>query len=435
MTQEPTFEEFRAAIMTALQNANCTHSGPLPARVETPLTMGQAVELARNLPKLTFSHRVQVKLAADGEAGLARLLRRSRTLERHFDEHKKYIHLDGGAFCSLSTAIPIARACAQILKGALLHSVDDAARACAGFLNSGTFPLKTVHLVKGPRVPNPIDLDPNCQLVPYATVAAMIGPSIVDSPSDIRIPLDAAADGCGLIITTALRPGASRVLLGGATVEDQIGDGERARLEYKGIAKYGPDFICAMLGVVTRKAFYPFCHVELVEDVYSDTLPMNAGRGGYSAENVEFPIFPSEDQLTEVDRTEFVSLVTAFAETSDSVRQHLMIPLARLRMAMTRRDHFDRCIDLCVALEALVGDWHLKGFSERIAWMYSHVSGDYDAALRTAKGFHGHRGRIVHAQPVKERPELVEEAMSILIDCIKWVVRQGRIPDWKTERP
>lgn len=356
---------------------------------------------------------------------MARLLRRSNTLDQYFDEQKQYIHLVGGYGMSVSVAMPIARACARIVTSALLHSADAAAGALAAFLDTGTFPVRTVHFVKGPRVPNPIDLDVKCRLVPYSTVVETAGRAIADSPSN-RIPLDARIAACGLVITTALRPGTVADLRPDA-VEKQV------RLEYEGIAKFGPDFICAMLGVVTRRALYPFCHVEIVEDVYSDTLPMNAGRGGYSAENVEFPIFPSEDRLTEVDRTELVSLVTAFAETSDGVRKHLMIPLARLRMAMTRREYVDRCIDLCVALEALVGDWHLKGFSERVAWVYSQVSGDYDGTRRTMKNFHRHRGKIVHAQPFKERPELVEKAMSILIDCIKWVVRTGRIPDWKTE--
>ena len=374
---------------------------------------------------MSFLDRVEVALSATGEASLARLLRQSSTLDQYFDEQKQYIHLIGDYGMSLSMAMPIARACAKIVKSALLHSADGAARALAAFLDTGTFPLRTVHFVKGPTVPNPIDLDVNCRLVPYSTVVEIAGRAIGDSPGN-RIPLDSGVAGCGLVITTALRPGRVAHLRPGA-VEKQV------RLEYEGIAKFGPDFICAMLGVVTRRAFYPFCHVEIVEDIYSDTLPMNADRGGYSAENVEFSLFPNKDQLTNIDRTEFVSLVTDFAGTSDRVRRHLMIPLARLRMAMTRREYVDRCIDLCVALEALVGDWHRKGFSERVAWVYSQVLGDYDETRRTVKRFHGHRGRIVHAQPFREEPELVEAATSILIQCIKWVVQNRRIPDWETE--
>ena len=427
MTQEPTFDELWAAIATALQNASFRHSSPPPIREETWLTTGQIVALARQLPKPSFMYfmdRVQIDLTTDGEAGLVRLLRQSNTLDDYFDEHKHYLHLIGAFGVSVSVAVPIAKACAKIVKSALLHSAHAAARALADFLNTGTFPVRTVHFVKGPRVPNPIDLDAKCRLVPYSTVVEIAGRSIADSP-DNRIPLDAGVAGCGLVITTALRPGTDAALRPGA-VEKSV------RLEYEGIAKFGPDFICAMLGVITRRALYPFCHVEIVEDVYSDTLPIMSSRGGYSADNVEFAIFPSEDQLTEVDTDELVSLVTAFAETSDNVRRHLMIPLARLRTAMTRREYVDHCIDLCVALEALAGDWHLKGFSERIAWVHSQVSGDYDGTRRTMKKLHGHRGRIVHAQPFNERPELVKEATSILIECIKWVVQNRRIPDWET---
>lgn len=428
MTQEPTFDELRAAIATALQNASFTHSGPPPARARTPVTADQIAELARQLPQpslMYFMDRVEVALSAAGEAGLARLLRQSGTLDQYFDEQKQYLHVIGAYGVSLSVAMPIARACAKIVKSALLHSADGAARALAAFLDTGTFPVRTVHFVKGPTVPNPIDLDVNCRLVPYSKVVEIAGRAIADSP-DNRIPLDPGTAGCGLVITTALRPGTVADLRPGAVEK-------RVRLEYESIAKFGPDFICAMLGVVTRRALYPFCHVEIVEDIYSDTLPMNEGRGGYSAENVEFSIFANEDQLTKIDRAEFVSLVTDFAEASDSVRRHLMIPLARLRMALTRREYVDRCIDLCVALEALVGNWHLKGFSERVAWVYSRVLGDYDGTRSTVKSFHRHRGRIVHAQPFSEKPELVEAATSILIECIKWIVQNRRIPDWETE--
>ncbi len=372
-----------------------------------------------------FMDRVEVALSAEGEAGLARLLCKSSTMDEYFDEHKHYIHLIGAYGMSVSVAMPIAKVCAKIVKSALLHSADSVAGALAEFFNTGTFPVRTVHFVKGPRVLNPIDLDEKCRLVPYSTVVEIAGWAIADSPGS-RIPLDAGVDGCGLVITTALRPGTVADLRPGAVEK-------RVRLEYEGIAKFGPDFICTMLGVVTRKALYPFCHVEVVEDVYSDTLPMLASRGGYSATNVEFSIFPNEDQLTEVNRDELVSLVTAFAETSDKVRQYLMIPLSRLRMAMTRREYADRCIDLCIALEALVGNWHMKGFSDRIARVHSQESGAYDSTKSTMKKFHGHRGRIVHAQPFEEQPELVEEAKSILIECIKWVVRNRRIPDWEIE--
>ena len=439
MTQEPTFGELRAAIATALQNARFRHSGPSAAQAETSLTRGQVVGLASQLPQPAsrrFLDRVQVDLSADGQAALAPLLRQSRTLEPYFDEHKNYIHLDGGAFFSVSVAFSIARACARIVKGAMLHSVDDAARALARFLNAGTFPVRTVHLVKGPRVPSVIDLDTACQLVPYTAAVAMIGESLVDSPSNHRVPLGEDASGCGLVITTALCPGTDPALRMGvaAALRPEAAE-SRACLEYEGIAKFGPDFICAMLSLVTRRALYPFCHTQIVGDVYSDTLPMLPSRGGFSLTNVEFSVFPTRDMLTheEIDRDELVCLVTAFAETSDDVRRHLMIPLARLRMAMMRREYVDRCIDLCVALEALVGAWGLKRFSERVAWVYSHVSDDVDGTKSTMKKFRSHRGRIVHAQPFKEQPELVEEAMSILIECIKWVVRSRRIPDWETE--
>lgn len=429
MPQEPTFDELRAAIVPALQNARFRCSFPSPTRAEASLSREQMVKLARELAKPSLVHlmdRVQVDVPAKAAARLELLLRQSSTLDEYFDDDKRYIHLIGAFGMSVSTAIPIAGAFAKIVKSALLHSTDAAAETLADFLKTGTFPVRTLHFVKGPRVTDPIDLDAKCRLVPYSTVVELAGRAITEIPGH-RIPLDSGVSGCGLVITSALRPGTDAALRPGAVER-------RARMEYEGIARFGPDFICAMLGVVTRRALYPFCHVEMMDDVCSDTLPMISSRGGYSANNVEFSIFPTEDHLTDVDRDELVSLVTAFAAASDEVRRRMMIPLARLRMAMTRREYADRCIDLCVALEALVGDGRKKEFSERVAWIYSQKSGDYQDTKRKMKTFRGHRGRIVHAQPFDERPEMVEEAMSILIECIKWIVRNRRIPDWKAEQ-
>lgn len=260
---EPTVQELRSAIETAVASARfqIRHAGQNSAWLSTEQVAG----LFRQTSTGRLLDRMEVEVRDSGE--LVGLLLRSRTLRRHFSEDKKFIHFDGSTGFSLSVAMPIERVCGRMVQSALKHSTGVAARALADFLTAGTFPVRTVHLLKGPRIANPIDLDGNCQLVPYATALEIsgVGGRIADSPSDTRIPLDANADGCGLVVTAVLRPGASEVMLLNSTAREDVE--ESARLEYEGLSRFGPDFTCAMLSVVTRRAFNPFCHIQVTEDI------------------------------------------------------------------------------------------------------------------------------------------------------------------------
>lgn len=385
-----------------------------------------------------LSTAISAALTGDG-AELARLLRWSRTLDPYFDERKEYIHLDSGAFFSLSRGFSIADACAKIVEGAKRHSVKRIARALASFLATGTFPVITVHLVKGPRIADDITLDAGCRLVPYATAIDIFGESLTDSRLDHRIPLDGYAPACGLLLTTALRPGTDPAMHGdaepaAATHQDP---GRATRPEYEGIAKFGPDFICAMLGVVTRRPLYPFCHTQIVGNAYSDALPMLPPGGGLSVTNIEFSIFPTRDVLTNagIDKDELVSLVSAFVEASEDVQRYLTLPIVWFRAALAaaaRHEHVDRCITLWVAFEALFKTQKKEEVVKRAARICSDVFPD---AKKRIEEFYDQRTRIIHCRPFTERVELANKAEDVLITCIKRVIIHQRVPDWTGEQP
>ena len=55
------------------------------------------------------------------------------------------------------------------------------------------------------------------------------------------------------------------MLLEGTARESAEGS---ARLAYEGLSRFGPDFTCAMLSVVTRRAFSPFWQIQAAHPAY-----------------------------------------------------------------------------------------------------------------------------------------------------------------------
>lgn len=127
--------------------------------------------------------------------------------------------------------------------------------------------------------------------------------------------------------------------------------------------------------------------------------------------------------------------MTVYAEAPVDVQRRLLVSLARLRLSMTRDGHHDTCIDLCTALEALVGDYHRKEFVERVAWTYAaardRALAVEDPIRKTVRRFYDHRCRIVHGKIFEEQPLLTQAAESILIECIKWIVWEQNVPNWR----
>ena len=432
-------EQLRTAInATARQARYALHSGAGGGdtrfgATEITTLLARAKAEGINVRSLFEKFRVEVP---DGGEPLASLLRSSGTLRRFMDDENRFIHIVGNVGCSVSRAMQVEEACGRIVKSVAFHSLDPVIDAVASFLRTGAFPMRTLHLLKGARVREPIKLDTSARLVPYSTALNMA--AIDDGASTgVNYPADPGTGACGLILDAAVRPGAAVHPIEGASLDEVARSGvreeEKPRLLYSGIAEFGHDFVCVMLSLVSGKFFMPFCSYEIIPQVYSDALPMFASTGSRVVSNVEFPIFASQDELAFVDREELIELVTAYSQASEPVRRHLHVPLARLRHARDKAGDIDRAIDLQIAFEALLGRPTSDERQERAAWLYAETSDEVAFVKRTIREFSAHRNRIVHAKTFDENTELITQAESILVVCIKWIIRNRRIPRWTAE--
>ncbi len=374
--------------------------------------------------------RAKVEVSNEGEP-IATLLRNSSTLRRFMDEKRELIYIIGNVGPSITRAMRIEEACAKIIKSVAFHPLGQVVDTLATFLRTGTFPMRILHLLKGTKVPEAIQLDSSAQLVPYATALNQV--TLLDNSllADTKIPTDPNLDACGLLLDAAVRPGAPVHHTDDTSLGVQ--EEEYPRLLYSGVAEFGHDFICVMLGLISGKLFLPFSHYEIIPEVYSDSLPMFASTGSTSVTNVEFPIFHSRNELTFVDCTELIRLVTAYSQAPEHVRRHLHIPLARLRHAKEKAGDADRAIDLHIAFEALLGRPTSRERQRRAAWLYAETPDEVKFVKGTIQKFSAHRNRIVHGKSFSENPQLVSQAESILIVCIKWIIRNQRIPCWTKE--
>lgn len=235
--------------------------------------------------------KVKVEVSDGGEP-LASLLRNSVTLRRFMDDERKLVHIVGNVGMSLSRGMQIEEACAKIIESVARHSLDEVVRALGAFLNTGTFPMRTLHFLKGAKVPEPIQLDPSARLVPY-TAALKLSEAYDGATTSAEIPTNPSMGACALILDAAVRPGAAAHPRDGASPDEVarmgIGEEERPSLLYSGVAEFGHDFICVMLSLVSGKLFLPFSSYEIIPEVYSDSLPMLASTGSRIVTNVEFP--------------------------------------------------------------------------------------------------------------------------------------------------
>ena len=379
--------------------------------------------------------KVKVEVSDGGEP-LASLLRNSVTLRRFMDDERKLVHIVGNVWMSLSRGMRIEEACAKIIESVARHSLEEVVGALGSFLHTGTFPMRTLHFLKGAKVPEPIQLDASARLVPYA-VAQKLSEAYAGATTSAEIPTNPDVGACALILDAAVRPGAATHPRDRASLDEVAGKGigeeERPCLLYSGVAEFGHDFICVMLSLVSGKLFLPFSSYEIIPEVYSDSLPMLASTGSRVVTNVDFPIFPSRAELTFVDREELVQLVAAYSHAPEHVRRHLHVPLARLRSAKEKADDVDRAIDIQIAFEALLSRPTSHERQGRAAWLYAETPDEVEFVKRTIREFSAHRNSIVHGKPFTENPELVGQAESILVVCIKWIIRNQRIPCWASE--
>ena len=194
--------------------------------------------------------------------------------------------------------------------------------------------------------------------------------------------------------------------------------------------------ICAVLSLVTRRAFLPFYRIDHVHSVCHDTLPISHEHldryNPLSATTAPFSPTPAVLTDSDVDTEELASLVSAYSTATDELRRLLHLPVGRLRSSMSRVLHDDRCIELWIAIEAFFRSQKKEEIAKRAAWACSVFGGTADAKRRIEK-FYDQRTRVLHCRPYELRSELAVSAEDVLITCLKWVISEQRMPDWGTE--
>ena len=112
----------------------------------------------------------------------------------------------GNVGFSVSRHMSVREACSKIVRSAFLHSVDAVVDALSSFLETGTFPMTTVHFLKGVRVPEAIELDQDCLLVPYAEALSLATGLHDRPPSDMRFPTQSRTANATIASDRGLRP-------------------------------------------------------------------------------------------------------------------------------------------------------------------------------------------------------------------------------------
>lgn len=145
------------------------------------------------------------------------------------------------------------------------------------------------------------------------------------------------------------------------------------------------------------------------------------------------------------------------AEAAEVVQQYLKLPAKikgtvrvathRLNIAQRRASTGDKAIDLCIALESLLGGAETNEVTHKVTTRAVRLLGGSEAdRLRrrdVIKATYGFRSKMVHqgAEPTESKKisgadakvhpsDIVREAVDICAQVIKLILRAGKIPDW-----
>lgn len=157
------------------------------------------------------------------------------------------------------------------------------------------------------------------------------------------------------------------------------------------------------------------------------------------------PATPSD--YPPLDATEVQELVHKFFALDEDTKQKIRLSLHRLNMAQRRRGLGDRAVELCVALETLLGGPDNNEVTHKVTIRSALLlGGRATARLENAdvvKRTYGFRSTLVHQgkEPTGTKDingvktqvaDIVDRAVNICVAVIKVIIRRGKIPDWTT---
>jgi hypothetical protein len=201
--------------------------------------------------------------------------------------------------------------------------------------------------------------------------------------------------------------------------------------------------IISVLTVVGPRVSLPFAHWF----TYDDPDLQRASLMGSSRSNSLMEILPwSHDQYLPLDPIEAPIVVRGYLALKPSVRDIFNVSIQRINQAQRRRTIGDKAVELCTALEALMGDSGNTEMTHKIKVRATRLVGGApsvrikNAALLSET--YAIRSKLVHTGKVDEnrqkfiagreltRADIVKETVEIAVELVKVLIRRGGIPDW-----
>lgn len=200
--------------------------------------------------------------------------------------------------------------------------------------------------------------------------------------------------------------------------------------------------ICDLLTLVRQSTPVPLAYWVLVDEWVPCSVLVQGGWTGPGQDILRV----STSKFTASDYSHAKRYVRKYFELREHVRKILRISLQRLNQSRRRTNQLDKAIDLGIGLESLL--LHDRGSNEPIsfpfrlrgAWLLGADARDRLGYLHLLKSIYDCRCEAVHAgkfRPkfAKKLPlplnELLKKGEDLCADMIKWVLEEGKFPDWE----
>ena len=147
-----------------------------------------------------------------------------------------------------------------------------------------------------------------------------------------------------------------------------------------------------------------------------------------------------------LDPDEAVDLVRRFLALPNALKKKIRVALNRLNTAQRRFSIGDKSIDICIALESLLGGTDKNEVTHKVTTRAARLlGGTIESRLRNrdiVNLTYRFRSSMVHegTEPTGDKPVsgvntpvamIVEEAVGVCVRVIKTIMHSGSIPDWK----
>ena len=139
-------------------------------------------------------------------------------------------------------------------------------------------------------------------------------------------------------------------------------------------------------------------------------------------------------------------MVQAYLALKPSVRDIFSVSIERINQALRRRSVGDKAVELCTALETLMGDSGNTEMTHKIKVRTTRLVGGTASVRITNAALlnetYAIRSKLVHTGKVDEnrgksiggreltRAAIVNETVGIAVELVKVLIRRGGIPDW-----